>query len=100
MPHQREHHQRELGLFAADASAQRLAASRGQPRDAQGRFVKVRYSAHRLRVLEKARQMRSDMGLPPSPYLMPFGPEGLTQRSDRPDKTPEEQHTTAKDTAS
>lgn len=91
--------QRELGLFVASASAQRLAGSRGQPRDAQGRFVKVRYSAHRLRVLAKARQMRADMGLPPSPYLMPFGQDGLTQRSDRPDKTPEEQHT-VEDTAS
>lgn len=70
MPRQREHRQRELGLFASgNASVQ----TRGQPRDAQGRFVKVRYSAQRLRVLEKARQMRADMGLPPSPYLTPFG---------------------------
>jgi hypothetical protein len=62
--------QRELGLFAAAVAS---AQGRAQPRDAQGRFVKVRYSAHRLRVLAKARQMRADMGLPPSPYLMPFG---------------------------
>lgn len=77
--------QRELGLFAAAGAS---AQTRGQPRDAQGRFVKVRYSAHRLRVLAKARQMRADMGLPPSPYLMPFGLD------------PEEQQSTVKDAAS
>ncbi len=77
--------QRELGLFAAAGAS---AQTRGQPRDAQGRFVKVRYSAHRLRVLAKARQMRADMGLPPSPYLMPFGLD------------PEEHATTVKDAAS
>ncbi|MDP2129974.1 MAG: hypothetical protein U0975_16265 [Erythrobacter sp.] len=88
--------QRELGLFAATATS---AQTRGQPRDAQGRFVKVRYSAHRLRVLEKARQMRADMGLPPSPYLMPFGPDGLKQRSDRPDEMPADQPTTGQDTS-
>lgn len=82
--------QRELGLFAATAaSAQRQATARGQPRDAKGRFVKVRYSAHRLRVLEKARQMRADMGLPPSPYLMPFGHgRSLAQCSDTPSQPP------------
>ncbi len=78
--------QRELGLFAATATS---AQTRGQPRDAQGRFVKVRYSAHRLRVLEKARQMRADMGLPPSPYLMPFGlGRSLGQCSDTPSQPP------------
>ncbi|KUO53176.1 MAG: hypothetical protein APF82_00890 [Sphingomonadales bacterium BRH_c42] len=55
---------RELGLFTA-------SAKRGQPRDARGRFVRVRYSAQRLKVLEVARKMREDMGLPPSPWLDP-----------------------------
>ena len=56
----------ELGLFSA-------APVRPQPRDAQGRFVRVRYSPQRLKVLAVARQMRADLGLPPSPYLSPFG---------------------------
>lgn len=55
---------RELGLFTA-------TAKRGQPRDARGRFVRVRYSPQRLKVLEVARKMREDMGLPPSPWLDP-----------------------------
>lgn len=55
---------RELGLFSA-------SAGRPQPRDARGRFVRVRYSAQRLKVLEVARQMRADMGLAPSPWLLP-----------------------------
>lgn len=51
---------RELGLFNA-------SAKRGQPRDARGRFVRARYSAQRLKVLEVARKMREDMGFPASP---------------------------------
>ena len=61
----REPGTRELGLFTA--------TPRPQPRDARGRFVRVRYSAQRLKVLEVARKMREDMGLPPSPWLSPFG---------------------------
>lgn len=56
----------ELGLFAA-------SARRGQPRDAAGRFVRVRYSAQRLKVLAMARAMRARLGLAPSPWLEPFG---------------------------
>jgi hypothetical protein len=59
---------RELGLFtASDARARR-----GQPRDARGRFIRVEYSAHRLKVLEVARAMRVRLGLPPSPWLEPW----------------------------
>lgn len=58
----------ELGLFAA-------TAKRGQPRDQRGRFVQVRYSADRLKVLAVARDMRARLGLPPSPWLEPFGRE-------------------------
>lgn len=57
---------RELGLF-------RATVQRAQPRDARGRFVRVRYSRQRLKVLGVARKMREDMGLPPSPWLSPFG---------------------------
>ncbi len=56
----------ELGLVRADGS-------RKQPRDQRGRFVRVRYSAERLKILATARKMREDMGLPPSPWLSPFG---------------------------
>lgn len=56
----------ELGLFSA-------GGHRPQPRDARGRFVRVRYSAERLKILATARKMREDMGLPPSPWLSPFG---------------------------
>ena len=49
----------ELGLF-------RASARRGQPRGKDGRFVRVEYSAHRLKVLEVAREMRARMGLPPN----------------------------------
>ena len=59
---------RELGLFSA-------SSKRGQPRDARGRFVHVRYSPQRLKVLARARQMREDMGLPASPWLSPYGSE-------------------------
>lgn len=59
---------RELGLFTA-------SAKRGQPRDARGRFVRVRYSPERLKILATARKMREDMGLPPSPWLSPYGGE-------------------------
>ncbi|HEY8604701.1 hypothetical protein [Tsuneonella suprasediminis] len=59
---------RELGLFHASAQSAKV---RGQPRDARGRFVRVRYTAQRLKVLETARQMREDMGLPPSEWLTP-----------------------------
>lgn len=63
----------ELGLFTA-------TAKRGQPRAQRGRFVRVRYSAQRLKVLAVARQMRADMGLPPCPWLSPFGaPFGADQ---------------------
>lgn len=62
----REPGTRELGLFTAPEA-------RRQPRDARGRFVRVRYSPHRLKVLEVARAMRERMGLPPSPLPMPFG---------------------------
>lgn len=58
----------ELGLFAATAKL-------GQPRDQRGRFVQVRYSADRLKVLAVARDMRARLGLPPSPWLEPFGRE-------------------------
>lgn len=57
---------RELGLF-------RATAKRAQPRDARGRFARVHYSPQRLKVLAVARKMREDMGLPPSPWLSPFG---------------------------
>ncbi|MCP5385971.1 MAG: hypothetical protein H6916_04035 [Novosphingobium sp.] len=59
----------ELGLFSA-------SAKRGQPRDQRGRFVRVRYSAQRLKVLEVARKMRADMGLPPCPWLEPYRKDG------------------------
>lgn len=59
---------RELGLF-------RATAKRAQPRDARGRFVRVRYSAQRLKVLAGARKLREDLGLPPSQWLSPFGGE-------------------------
>jgi len=55
----------ELGLFTASGRRQ-------QPRDARGRFVRVRYSAHRLKVLEVARKMRARLGLPPNAVLEPF----------------------------
>ncbi len=61
-------HDAELGLW-------RCAERRSQPRDASGRFSRVEYTAHRLKVLAVARQMRADMGLPPSPFLLPFGVE-------------------------
>jgi hypothetical protein len=57
---------RELGLFSA-------TPKRGQPRDARGRFVLVRYSPQRLKVLAVARCQRENIGLPPSPWLSPFG---------------------------
>lgn len=53
----------ELGLFSA-------GGQRPQPRDTRGRFARVRYSAERLKILATARQMREDMGLPPSPWLL------------------------------
>ncbi|RKF23361.1 hypothetical protein D6851_02500 [Altericroceibacterium spongiae] len=56
----------ELGLFRSEGT-------RKQPRDARGRFVRVHYSPARLKILETTRQMRADMGLPPSPWLEPFG---------------------------
>jgi len=56
----------ELGLFAA-------SSRRRQPRDAQGRFMRVRYSAERLLVLQVAREMRARLGLPWSPWLEPYG---------------------------
>ena len=58
----------ELGLFTA-------TAVRSQPRDAQGRFVRVRYSALRLKVLAVVRDMRERMGMPPHPLLTPFEPK-------------------------
>lgn len=61
----------ELGLF-------RSTPVRAQPRDKSGRFVRVRYSAHRLKVLAVAREMRERLGLPPSPYLLPYGVEAET----------------------
>lgn len=64
----REPGTRELGLFTASATT----ARRSQPRDATGRFIRVEYSAQRLKVLAVARQMRTDLGLPPSPLLTPF----------------------------
>ena len=66
----REEATHELGLF-------RASERRGQPRDARGRFVRLEYSAHRLKVLEVARNMRARLGLPPSPWLDPWrGKEG------------------------
>lgn len=59
---------RELGLFSA-------TSKRGQPRDARGRFVRVQYSAERLKILATARSLREGIGLPPSPWLSPFGGE-------------------------
>lgn len=56
---------RELGLFTA-------SERRSQPRDKSGRFVRVEYSAHRLKVLEVAREMRARMGLPPCEWLEPY----------------------------
>lgn len=56
----------ELGLFTASSRHR-------QPRDASGRFVRIRYSPERLKILATAREMRARMGLPPSPYLSPFG---------------------------
>ena len=64
----REEGTHELGLFSA--------TPRPQPRDARGRFVRVRYSAQRLKVLAVAREMRERLGLPPSPWLSPFGDTG------------------------
>lgn len=55
----------ELGLF-------RAGSRRPQPRDARGRFVRIEYSAHRLKVLEVARAMRARLGLPPSEWLEPY----------------------------
>lgn len=56
---------RDLGLWSADAN-------RGQPRGANGQFVKVRYTPHRLKVLAVARDMRERLGLPPSEWLEPY----------------------------
>jgi hypothetical protein len=55
----------ELGLFRPDGS-------RKQPRDQRGRFVRVRYSDERRKILAKARAIRESKGLPPSPFLFPF----------------------------
>ena len=56
----------ELGLFSSEGK-------RTQPRDTRGRFVRVRYSAERLKILATARQMLEDMGRVPNPWLSPFG---------------------------
>lgn len=61
----REPGTRELGLFTE-------TVKRSQPRDAHGRFVRVHYTAHRLKVLAVVRDMRERMGLPPHPLLIPF----------------------------
>lgn len=61
----RDHATHELGLFTA-------TAARAQPRDRHGRFVQVKYSPGRLKVLEVAREMRVRLGLPPDPRLSPF----------------------------
>lgn len=62
----------ELGLFSA---ARHGSSHRPQPRDTRGRFVRVRYSAERLKILATARAMRARLGLSPSPWLSPFGGE-------------------------
>jgi hypothetical protein len=52
----------ELKLWASHGA-------RYQPRDAKGRFVRVRLSPERRKVLERAAQLRRDMGLTPDPRL-------------------------------
>lgn len=56
----------ELELFHAPTA-------RTQPRAQNGRFVRVDYSPHRLKVLEKTRKIREQLGLPASPFLSPYG---------------------------
>lgn len=62
----REAGTRELRLFTK-------GAKRKQPRGSDGRFVRVRYTPERLKILKTAREMRERLGLPPSPWLNPFG---------------------------
>jgi len=52
----------ELGLF-------RETAPRYLARDNRGRFVSLKRSGHRRVVLERARQLRAELGLPAAPIL-------------------------------
>lgn len=60
-----------LLAFVMPPSAASLVRPAPRPvaRDDEGRFV----SAHRLKVLAKAREMRAAAGLPPHPVLDPEG---------------------------
>lgn len=47
-------------------------AARQQPRDRHGRFMRVRHTAERRRILSKAAELRAAMGLPPLAILDPM----------------------------
>lgn len=44
-------------------------AAKYQPRDRQGRFVRVRHTPQRLKVLARAAELRAQLGLPADPRL-------------------------------
>ncbi|MFT3966843.1 MAG: hypothetical protein QM690_13280 [Sphingobium sp.] len=44
-------------------------AGRVQPRDRKGRFVRVRHSEERRKILETAMRLRAELGLAPDPRL-------------------------------